>query len=89
MQFRMIYSIGHSTLDIKDFLGLIHPVQEVWDIWSHPTFRFTQFKQENLAPVLEMVGIKYCWEPRLGGWSKQYGILWRGNTEIRGGRVPV
>lgn len=72
----MIYTIGHSTLNKEDFIDLVkHHLDVVIDIRSHPTSRWEQFRKENLEEWLPEAGIKYEWEPRLGGWTEDHMLL--------------
>lgn len=68
----MIYTVGHSTLSEEDFLDLIEPLDQIWDIRSHPGSKWPQFNKEYLETFLPAHNIEYNWEPRLGGWSSEY-----------------
>lgn len=69
-----ILTIGHSTLEIDAFLDLCRRsgVREIVDVRSHPTSRWEQFRQENLPKWLEPAGIRYIWQPKLGGWDVRH-----------------
>ncbi|MDJ0659105.1 MAG: DUF488 domain-containing protein [Crocosphaera sp.] len=57
-----LFTIGHSNLDIKDFIYLLnqHNVTALADIRSSPYSRYvSQFNKENLQNSLLNVGIKY------------------------------
>jgi uncharacterized protein (DUF488 family) len=68
----MIYTIGHSTLNEEEFINVIHPIDVVIDIRSHPTSRWEQFRKENMERWLPIHGKNYEWDPRLGGWSSHH-----------------
>ncbi|MGH2513573.1 MAG: DUF488 family protein [Candidatus Limnocylindrales bacterium] len=66
----MIYTIGHSTRSIDDFVGLFRPVgvDLVVDIRSFPRSRANpQFNGDALAASLAAAGIGYRHLPLLGG----------------------
>jgi uncharacterized protein (DUF488 family) len=57
-----IFTIGHSNLDLGDFLGALgkHGVKILCDVRSRPaSFRFPQFDREPLAARLAAVKIQY------------------------------
>lgn len=65
-----IYTIGHSTRDIEDFIGLLKSVgvNQLVDIRTIPRSRHNpQFAQEQLKSSLERAGIKYVYMKDLGG----------------------
>ncbi len=66
----MIYTIGHSTRDLGEFLGLLtsHRVSQVVDVRRYPASRrHPQFAREALATALGDIGVGYRHEPDLGG----------------------
>ncbi len=66
----MIYTIGHSTRAIGDFMNLltVHEVEQVVDVRRYPASRrHPHFAQAALAAALEAAGITYRHEPDLGG----------------------
>ena len=66
----MIYTIGHSTREIAEFLGLLaaHRVTQVVDVRRYPASRrHPQFARDALATALEQTGIHYHHEADLGG----------------------
>ena len=68
-----IYTVGHSTRTIEDFLGLLraHGIATLVDVRTVPgSRRHPQFGQNRLAPVLEDEGIAYVHLPSLGGLRK-------------------
>jgi uncharacterized protein (DUF488 family) len=71
----MIYSIGHSTLEIPKFLELTKEIEIILDIRSHPTSHWPQYRQEEMQRWLPENGKKYEWEPGLGGWDKRHAPL--------------
>ncbi len=57
-----LFTIGHSNLDIKDFISLLtkHNVTALADVRSSPYSRYvSQFNKENLKNSLLNSGIKY------------------------------
>ena len=57
-----LFTIGHSNLDIKDFISLLiqHNVTALADVRSSPYSRYLpHFNRENLKNVLLNPGIKY------------------------------
>lgn len=65
-----IFTIGHSTRSIDDFVGLLRRsgVKRVWDIRRFPgSRRYPHFNSEALAARLRSEGIEYEHHPELGG----------------------
>ena len=65
-----IYTIGHSTRSLEDFLELLqaHKIEALADVRQFPgSRRHPQFGQENLAHSLAQAGIAYVHFPELGG----------------------
>lgn len=58
---RIIYTIGHSTHELVEFIGLLqqHGVTAVADVRSQPYGRLEHFRRENLEAELKAVGIGY------------------------------
>ena len=66
----MIYTVGHSTRELDDFLGLLgaHGVRQVVDVRRYPASRrHPHFARDALAAALAGVGIAYHHEGDLGG----------------------
>src|SRR2546430_16808542 len=66
----MIYSVGHSTCDLAEFLALLatHGVRQVVDVRRYPASRrYPQFARDALATALGASGVGYRHEPDLGG----------------------
>src|SRR5437899_4960588 len=66
----MIYTIGHSTRELGEFLDLLaaHRVTQVVDVRRYPASRrHPHFARDALAAALEAVGVAYHHEPELGG----------------------
>jgi len=66
----VIYTIGHSTRDLREFLDLLtaHRVTQVVDVRRYPVSRrHPQFARDALAAALGEAGIAYHHEPDLGG----------------------
>jgi uncharacterized protein (DUF488 family) len=58
----VIYTIGHSTHSLEEFIGLLkmHAITAVADVRSRPYSRFTpQFDREELEAALRAAGIRY------------------------------
>lgn len=68
----MIYTIGHSKLSIPDFLQVIHDVDVVIDVRSHPGSIWPQFRKEELELWLPEHGKQYILDLRLGGWRADH-----------------
>ncbi len=69
----IIYTIGHSTRSIEDFLQLLdfYSIQMLVDIRSFPSSRkFPQYNKENLASTLLSNNIYYSYLNNLGGRRK-------------------
>lgn len=65
-----VYTIGHSTHAIEDFLALLraHGIEALADVRRFPgSRRHPQFAQEALRASLQAAGIEYLWFPELGG----------------------
>jgi len=65
-----IFTIGHSTHPIEEFLALLsqHEIVALVDVRSYPSSkRWPQFNQDELQRALEQVGIEYRWLKSLGG----------------------
>jgi uncharacterized protein (DUF488 family) len=61
-QNHLLFTIGHSNLEIADFLGVLtaHGVRTLCDVRSRPaSFRFPQFNREPLEAGLSSAGIQY------------------------------
>ena len=68
-----IWTIGHSTRDIDEFIGLLteNNIEAVADVRSLPGSRkFPQFNAEALALSLPAAGIEYIPFKQLGGRRK-------------------
>jgi uncharacterized protein (DUF488 family) len=66
----VLFTVGHSTHDIDDFLALLagHGVARVVDVRRFPgSRRHPQFGQEALAAALRAAGVEYRWLVDLGG----------------------
>src|SRR5258708_24951129 len=65
-----IYTIGHSTRSIEQFLGLLkaHNIKELVDVRTVPQSRHNpQFGKEELAAALQQARIGYMHLGKLGG----------------------
>src|SRR6476469_7076032 len=66
----VIYTIGHSTRDLDDFIGLLaaNEIELVADVRSLPGSRkFPQYNKEELEKSLPASGIEYRHLHELGG----------------------
>ena len=66
----VIYTIGHSTRELGEFLGLLdaHGVTQVVDVRRYPASRrHPQFAREAFTTALHEIGVAYHHEPELGG----------------------
>lgn len=69
----MIFTLGHSTLSVADFINNIPNIQTIADIRSHPTSsKWTHFTKEEMSQWLPNYGKKYIWMPQLGGWRTEH-----------------
>lgn len=69
-QYLSVWTIGHSTRSIEEFLELLaaHGIEAVADVRRHAGSRkYPQYGQEALASSLAAVGIDYEALPELGG----------------------
>lgn len=87
---KIIYTIGHSTRSLEEFIKLLKPfnIQLVADIRSFPgSKRFPQYNKQNLMQTLPQHGILYQHFPGLGGRRKpskdSRNIAWK-NEAFRG-----
>lgn len=67
---RTIFTIGHSTRPIEEFISLLrqHGIKQLVDIRTIPKSRHNpQFGQDKLEPSLEKAGITYIYLKQLGG----------------------
>src|SRR3954447_10412927 len=85
-----MYTIGHSTRPLADFLELLHEneVGRLADIRRYPgSRRYPHFSSESLAHALPEAGIAYVHMPELGGRRKPRpdspNAAWR-NEQFRG-----
>ena len=65
-----IFTIGHSTHPVEEFIGLLkaHGVRQLIDVRTIPRSRHNpQFNRENLPASLKAAGIRYHHMPVLGG----------------------
>ena len=68
-----IYSIGHSTRSLDEFLNMLRSfdIKILTDIRSLPgSRRFPQYNMENLKTSLEEIGVQYIHLADLGGRRK-------------------
>ena len=65
-----IWTIGHSTRPLEDFLAVLsaHSLQAIADVRRFPgSKRHPHFAREALERSLPAAGIEYLWLPQLGG----------------------
>jgi len=68
-----IWTIGHSTRALKEFLGLLseYGIEAIADVRRFPgSRRYPYFASDALAATLPAHGLAYQWIPRLGGRRK-------------------
>jgi hypothetical protein len=66
----VVFTLGHSTRTIQDFIRLLkaHDVQRVIDVRAIPRSRHNpQFNRDQLSPALHRARIHYRYMPELGG----------------------
>jgi len=85
-----IWTIGHSTLSIEDFIARLNSfeIQLLADVRSYPgSRRYPHFNKENLEPSLAKKGIEYLHFRELGGRRRvrpdSQNVAWR-NESFRG-----
>jgi len=85
-----IWTIGHSTRPIEEFLGLLSGarIETIADVRSFPGSRkYPQYGREALATTLAAHGSGYDWLPALGGRRRvspdSPNTAWR-NASFRG-----
>lgn len=86
----VVHTLGHSTLALDDFLGLLeaHGLDAIADVRRYPASRrHPHFAREPLAGSLAAHGVAYAWLPALGGRRAARPdsphVAWR-NTQFRG-----
>jgi uncharacterized protein (DUF488 family) len=65
-----IWTIGHSTRSLEDFLALLRRdgIRQLADVRTFPASRrYPHFGRDALAPALAAAGIAYSHHPALGG----------------------
>ena len=65
-----LLTVGHGTLRDEDLLTLLHGagVEQVVDVRAFPGSRHNpQFGRDSMAAWVPEAGVRYRWEPRLGG----------------------
>lgn len=65
-----LYTVGHSNRTYEEFLKLLraHGIGRIVDVRTVPkSRRVPWFNQEELAPALNKIGIRYAHLPELGG----------------------
>ena len=70
---RMLWTIGHSTRTIDEFITLLttHGIQRIVDVRTIPRSRHNpQFNREALAKSLTQAKLAYIHRPQLGGLRK-------------------
>lgn len=85
-----IFTIGHSTRPIDEFLGMLegHGIRNLVDVRTIPRSRHNpQFNREELSRALHNLGLHYRHLPALGGLRKprrdSMNTAWR-NESFRG-----
>jgi len=87
---RSLWTIGHSTRSIDEFLELLRSfrIACLVDVRSYPgSRRYPQFNKENLCNAASTAGVAYVHMPELGGRRKakpdSLNMIWR-NESFRG-----
>jgi uncharacterized protein (DUF488 family) len=82
-----LWTIGHSTLTIENFLGALASceIQTLADVRSFPgSRRYPQFNKDRLLASLADAGIEYVHMPELGGRRRakpdSLNMAWRNET---------
>jgi uncharacterized protein (DUF488 family) len=90
MKPRVVFTIGHSTRSIQEFIRLLkaHGVERVIDVRAIPRSRHNpQFNRDRLSPALHRARIHYRHLPGLGGLRRprpdSTNLGWR-NASFRG-----
>lgn len=85
-----LWTIGHSTRSLDDFLGLLaqYGIEAIADVRRFPgSRRHPHFARDALAETLPAHGIVYQWMPKLGGRRRarpdSTNLGWR-NASFRG-----
>jgi len=85
-----IWTIGHSTRSLEEFLQLLreHQIEVLIDVRTFPgSRRYPHFNRENLSQTLKEAGVDYQHMPELGGRRKarpdSKNTVWR-NEGFRG-----
>lgn len=65
----VVFTVGHSTRPLQDFIGLLegHAVARVMDVRTVPRHN-PQFNRDTLPAALARAGIAYTHVPGLGGF---------------------
>jgi len=70
-----MYTVGHSTRELDDFLALLkeHSIEILVDVRRWPTSRRSpHFNRESLRKTLAEAGIRYAWlGESLGGYRRE------------------
>ena len=87
---RTLFTIGHSTRAIEEFLGLLgeHGIRHLVDVRRYPgSKRYPQYGREALELSLTKAGVSYRHAPELGGRRQPLpgspNDAWR-NSQFRG-----
>src|ERR1035437_9870529 len=90
MKKSLIFTIGHSTHPIDEFIELLyaHGIKEIVDVRSIPMSRYNpQFNSDTLKQSLQQANIKYKLLKKLGGLrhakKDSINLGWH-NTSFRG-----
>ena len=73
MTFRVIYTVGHSTRSLEEFIGLLHAngIELLADVRTVPKSKSNpQFNRDTLPQSLDEAKIEYVHFPDLGGWRR-------------------
>ena len=76
-----IYTIGHSNRSMEEFMSILKKfgIEAIIDVRRFPTSKYSIFKKENIAKILEENGIHYVHLEALGGYRGGYENWMKGN----------
>lgn len=79
-----VYTIGHSTRSMREFLDIARGLQLIVDIRKFPTSKkFPHFNKESLESSLSSEGIHYLHYPELGGYRSGGYVAFTHTSEFK------
>lgn len=81
---RLIYTVGHSTHPLEEFLGLLkrHGITAIADVRSHPYSRIEHFGKDALAAALKAECIEYVFLGRELGARRDERECYEGDQAV-------